>query len=134
MAYAQRGDLKIATWFCVACGFATGFGFLALVVFLKARQARAYAGDQNAAHRVFLPCYYPLFRFLGVSYLVLSLILCIVFVTTINGDSDSNVQSRHMLVEAYLFESLVIAMIPPVLMMQSSISPRSFYRTAFYQN
>ena len=126
MNFLRRSDeLKTVAMVCCVCAGVMGVQFMGYLTLLKRRRQLAYQGDIKAASRVFLPCYYPLFRALAAYYLLFAG-LCF----GLNYVAIDSVQERYALVGLYLFQGMATASVGPVLLMQPAVSMTAFYNTA----
>ena len=99
------------------------FGFL---IWLSYRRQRlALQGDEIAALKIVMPCYQPLYIFLGSVYLVISVALALTFVTPLS------ILSQFLVLQFYSLTMLALFTIVPLLLTQNSVSYMAFVRTAW---
>lgn len=120
--------MKFAHEHYVVIGSILGSMFTAVHLFFSIRiamrrQELAYAGDEAAAKRIILPCYKPLVRGLLLFYLTFS---CALALTYVNPEVDV-----HRIVQYYCFSLLTTYCITPVMLVQTSVSRKAFWRTFF---
>ena len=110
---------------CILNYALTSLSLLYSVRSANQRQALAYNGDAQAAKRIILPCFKPLFQGLIVFYATLSVVLCLTY-------SDPTIKGKYFHVLQYFnFCSMGTYIITPVLLVQSSVSLPAFWNTAY---
>lgn len=110
---------------CVVNYVLTSISLLISVRTASKRQILAYGGDPEAAKRIILPCFKPLFQGLIVFYALQAVALCLTF-------TDPSINSRYFHILQYFnFLSIGVYVITPVLLIQSSVSMPAFWNT-FY--
>jgi serine/threonine protein kinase len=114
--------LTIANSFVIAIALAVS------VYRAQHHQNLAYNGDLAAAKRIILPCWKPLMRGLLALFIFLGILQLTIFLVLEKYHSE---QSGVIIVQHYGLCLLVVFSIPPVLLMQSSVSKAGFYR-CFY--
>lgn len=110
---------------CIVNYVLTSISLLNSVRTASKRQVLAYGGDPEAAKRIILPCFKPLFQGLIVFYALQAVALCLTFI-------DTSMNSRYFHILQYFnFLSIGVYVITPVLLIQSSVSLPAFWNT-FY--
>jgi tRNA A-37 threonylcarbamoyl transferase component Bud32 len=103
----------------------TSFLFGFSVIFLDTRQKLAYQGDTNAAKKLILPCYRPLYVGLTLFFILLSFAQLLTL-------AKKNLTNLELLFVLQLHSLCLLAafLICPLLLVQHSVSKRGFILTA----
>lgn len=91
------------------------------------RQVLAFQGNVAAAKRIILPCYRPLLIFLVILYLLLLLFQSLMFISY----KSYNFRFVYQILRIYSLCVLGILSIIPILLLQKSISLRSYSQSFF---
>jgi len=98
------------------------------IVRAEHHQDLAYNGDVAAAKRIILPCWKPLLRGLLVLFVLFGILQLLIFLLLEKNNTE---QSGFIIVQHYGLALLVVFSIPPILLIQPSVSQAGFYR-CFY--
>ncbi|RYH08867.1 hypothetical protein EON65_40565, partial [archaeon] len=110
--------LVISVIGCVSSACMLGYSlFIA-----RLRQKQAYAGDPVAAKHIVLPCYKPILQGMITFYALFAAVLLLTF-------TDPDSEAVHVL-QYFGFALMVIFSITPALLIQSSVSIKSFWSIA----
>lgn len=122
-----NGDIALSL--TIVSSFLTSLQLLQSLLIADYRAALAYQGDKNAALRIILPCYRPLFIALILVFMFLSLTqgLCLLSGHTLLD----NAHYVYQLMKLYGLCVLAIYCILPVLLIQKSVSMNGFWRAFF---
>lgn len=112
----------------IANSFFIAVGLIVSIVRSQHHQDLAYKGDVAAAKRIILPCWKPLQRGLVLLFILLGISQLTVFLVL---EAHHYARSAIVIVQHYGLILLIVFSIPPVLLMQSSVSKAGFYR-CFY--
>src|SRR5687768_6233028 len=111
---------------CIVGCIITGVYLVYFIKVAKVRQDLAFKGDPDAAKRIVLPCYRPLFRGLVLFYFSVAVSLCFTFTI-----STAKSQGQRRIIQYFCFSLLTVYAIAPVLLLQNSVSMSAFWKTFF---